>query len=65
MIAGKILPASSTTTSLVAALQTIEAVKILSVNKRPQIKNSFINLATPFICLSDSANPKRYYINRS
>ena len=47
--AGKIIPALSTTTSSIAALQTIELVKIISglnVNKN---RNSFLNLALPYL----------------
>ena len=47
--AGRITPALSTTTSCVAALQTIELIKYLKKCKLTQMRNSFINLAVPMI----------------
>ena len=47
--AGKIIPALSTTTSCISALQTIELLKIikgLDVNKN---RNTFLNLAIPYM----------------
>lgn len=52
-IAGKIIPALVTTTSLVAGLATMELLK--TINKNYGLENfteSFINLATPFISFS-------------
>lgn len=48
--AGKIMAALSTTTSVVAALQTIEIIK-LAVDC-PNWRNGFINLAVPLIQIS-------------
>ena len=47
--AGKIIPALSTTTSSIAALQTIELVKIISGLNVSQNRNSFLNLALPYL----------------
>lgn len=49
--AGKIMAALSTTTSVVAALQTIEIIK-LAVDC-PNWRNGFINLAVPIIQISE------------
>ncbi len=47
--AGKITPALSTTTSCVAAFQTIELIKMLKKCKLEEMKNVFLNLAVPII----------------
>lgn len=47
--AGRITPALSTTTSCVAALQTIELIKFLKKCKLTKMRNTFINLAVPMI----------------
>ncbi len=47
--AGKITPALSTTTSCIAALQTIQLIKYLKNCKLEKMRNTFINLAVPMI----------------
>jgi hypothetical protein len=47
--AGRITPALSTTTSCIAAIQTIELIKYLKKLPIDQMKNTFINLAVPII----------------
>lgn len=47
--AGRITPALSTTTSCIAALQTIELVKYLKELPIDLMKNSFLNLAVPMV----------------
>lgn len=49
--AGRIMPALSTTTSVISALQSIELIKILKSSKSP--KNTFANLAIPLIQMSE------------
>lgn len=49
--AGRIMPALSTTTSVVSALQSIELIKIIKESKAP--KNTFANLAVPLIQMSE------------
>jgi hypothetical protein len=47
--AGRITPALSTTTSCIAALQTIELIKYLKNCKLDKMRNSYLNLAVPMI----------------
>lgn len=51
--AGRIMPALSTTTSCIAALQTIELVKYIKGCKVDQMRNAFINLAVPLLQLGE------------
>lgn len=51
--AGNIVPALSTTTSVIAALQTIELLKIIKGLKPTQQANSFLNLAIPMLTQSE------------
>ena len=47
--AGKIIPALSTTTSCVSALQTIELLKIIRELDVSKNRNTYLNLAIPYI----------------
>jgi hypothetical protein len=49
--AGRIMPALSTTTSCIAALQTIELVKYLKGCSLESMRNSFLNLAIPSLTM--------------
>ena len=57
--AGRIIPALATTTSSIAALQTVELVKIAKNSPIEEYRNSFLNLAIPSLSSSEpGACPK-------
>ena len=61
--AGKILAALSTTTSVVAALQTLEIVKLVTGS---QIwRNGFVNLAVPLVQITEPGPPPKYEVGNT
>ena len=51
--AGKIIPALSTTTSCISALQTLELLKLIKGLDIKYYRNTFLNLAIPFMQTSE------------
>lgn len=51
--AGKIIPALATTTAAIAGLQALELVKLAKKTEINHIRNSFLNLAIPFMQASE------------
>jgi len=61
-IAGRIIPAVATTTSIVAGLITIEMIKYLYCNKIENFKSTFVNLALNVFVSADPIDAKKIRI---
>lgn len=63
--AGRIMPALSTTTSCIAALQTIELVKYIKGCKVEAMRNAFINLAVPILQLGEPGEAEKIKVHET
>ena len=55
--AGRIIPALSTTTSVIAGLQTLEILKIIINREHQTLRNAYVNLGLPTLHLSEPFAP--------
>lgn len=61
--AGRIVPAMATTTAVIAGLQTIELCKVMKKCKLEEMKNGFVNLAIPYIQLTEPGEAPKIKLN--
>ena len=62
--AGRIVPALATTTASISALQTIEAIKLIKGLDLEKIRSAFINLAIPYMTLSEPGPVIKHKIHK-
>lgn len=61
--AGRITPALSTTTSCIAALQTIELLKYIKGCPVESLRNAFVNLAVPIVQLGEPGEVQKIKVH--
>lgn len=61
--AGRIIPALATTTASIAGLQAIELVKIAKQSEISSYRNSFLNLAIPYLQASEPGQVKKVILH--
>ncbi len=64
-IAGKIIPAIATTTSVVSGLVAIELVKVVLDFQLEKFRNTFLNLAIPILAPSEPAPAPRIPVSKT
>lgn len=61
-VAGKIIPALSTTTGLAAGLVALELVKLAARKPTSAMRNSYSNLATANLAFTETVTPEEYTV---
>ena len=59
------MPALATTTAVIAGLQTIELCKIIKGCKLDEMKNAFVNIAIPYVQLTEPGGAPTIKVNET